>query len=173
MRDQVKALTEKGIRACFLGSAQPDAHVELAALEGRFELIYVCPETLIRLLPGLRRLRLSVCAIDEAHCIAAWGHDFRPDYAKLRTLKQEFPGTPMMALTATASQHLRVVCECTTENARVWAVKALHDTAMGCKAERLRNLCTNVERRGFGVPFIRPVPTFRLSASCMRRHARR
>jgi ATP-dependent DNA helicase RecQ len=107
MRDQVKALTDKGVRACFLGSAQPDAQVERAALAGDFELIYVCPETLMRLLPGLRRLRLSVCAIDEAHCIAAWGHDFRPDYAKLRTLKQEFPGTPLMALTATATLDVR------------------------------------------------------------------
>ena len=111
MRDQVKALQEKGVRAGFLGSGQCDASVERAACAGDLQLVYLCPETLRRLLPPLRILHarrpFAVIAIDEAHCISAWGHDFRPEYAALASIRQELPGTPLMALTATATPTVR------------------------------------------------------------------
>ena len=87
MRDQVAALKSCSVRAVFLGSGQEEATAERSALAGEMDLVYTCPETLLRLLPGLSALHerrpLSVIAIDEAHCIAAWGHDFRPSYARL------------------------------------------------------------------------------------------
>ena len=111
MRDQVKALQERGLRAGFLGSAQPDAAVERAALAGELQFVYMCPETLHRLLSGLRALHerraFCVIAIDESHCIAAWGHDFRPEYAALAAVRRELPGSPLMALTATATPTVR------------------------------------------------------------------
>lgn len=111
MRDQVHALQAKGISSCFLGSAQPDKHVETEAFAGRYSLVYVCPETLFRLGDSLRQLharqRIALLAIDEAHCISKWGHDFRPSYQKLGTLRSLVPGVPIMALTATATLQVR------------------------------------------------------------------
>ncbi|WP_375339612.1 DNA helicase RecQ [Microbacterium rhizophilus] len=109
MHDQVDALVANGVRAAYLNSTQaPDerARVERAYLAGELDLLYVAPERLggeatLRL---LERGTLSVIAIDEAHCVSQWGHDFRPDYLALGDLAQRFPGVPRLALTATATR---------------------------------------------------------------------
>ncbi|WP_194421422.1 DNA helicase RecQ [Microbacterium abyssi] len=109
MHDQVDALRANGVNAAYLNSTQAAgerAEVERAYLAGELDLIYVAPERLsssatTRL---LQRGVLSVIAIDEAHCVSQWGHDFRPDYLALGDLGERFPGVPRMALTATATR---------------------------------------------------------------------
>ncbi|WP_194411663.1 DNA helicase RecQ [Microbacterium cremeum] len=108
MHDQVDALLANGVRAAYLNSTQspPErAAVERAYLEGELDLLYVAPERLNTesMLRFLARGRLSVIAIDEAHCVSQWGHDFRPDYLALGALAERFPGVPRLALTATAT----------------------------------------------------------------------
>jgi ATP-dependent DNA helicase RecQ len=108
MHDQVDALVANGVRAAYLNSTQapPErAAVERAYLEGELDLLYVAPERLNTesTLRFLARGRLSVIAIDEAHCVSQWGHDFRPDYLALGALAERFPGVPRLALTATAT----------------------------------------------------------------------
>ena len=112
MKDQVDGLRAAGVRAAFLNSSQrgSESHaVERAYEEGELHLLYVSPEKLLS--PGfftfLRRRRICLFAIDEAHCISAWGHDFRPEYTRLRQLKQAFPEVPVLALTATADRLTR------------------------------------------------------------------
>mmetsp|Transcript_9228 Transcript_9228/g.24235 ORF Transcript_9228/g.24235 Transcript_9228/m.24235 type:complete len:780 (+) Transcript_9228:30-2369(+) len=111
MRDQVHALHCKQVSACFLGSAQPEASVERDALMGKYRIVYLCPETLVRLLDGLQSLHkttgIALFAIDEAHCISKWGHDFRPNYLRLGLLRNTFLGVPLMALTATATARVQ------------------------------------------------------------------
>ncbi|MGN6742027.1 MAG: DNA helicase RecQ [Amnibacterium sp.] len=113
MHDQVDALRAVGVRAEYLNSTQgPDERqaVEAALLAGDVDLVYIAPERLA--LESTRRLLdrvaqgpgLSVFAIDEAHCVAQWGHDFRPDYLELADLVGRWPGVPTMALTATATE---------------------------------------------------------------------
>jgi len=109
MHDQVDALTANGVNAAYLNSTQSSAEragVEQAYLAGELDLLYVAPERLSA--PAttalLQRGRLSVIAIDEAHCVSQWGHDFRPDYLALGDLADRFPGVPRMALTATATR---------------------------------------------------------------------
>ena len=109
MHDQVDALRANGVRAAFLNSTQNPAErasVEQDFLAGELDLLYVAPERLSA--PAttalLQRGRLSVIAIDEAHCVSQWGHDFRPDYLALGDLAERFPGVPRMALTATATR---------------------------------------------------------------------
>jgi ATP-dependent DNA helicase RecQ len=108
MHDQVDALVANGVRAAYLNSTQAApqrAAVERAYLSGELDLIYVAPERLSS--PSTRALlqrgTLSVIAIDEAHCVSQWGHDFRPDYLMLGDLGEQFPGVPRVALTATAT----------------------------------------------------------------------
>jgi ATP-dependent DNA helicase RecQ len=108
MHDQVDALVANGVRAAYLNSTQAApqrAAVERAYLAGELDLIYVAPERLSS--PSTRALLqrgiLSVIAIDEAHCVSQWGHDFRPDYLMLGDLGEQFPGVPRVALTATAT----------------------------------------------------------------------
>jgi len=111
MRDQVAAMERRGVAACLLGSAQGDRAVERRALAGEFALVYVCPETIAKLLPGFVALaasrRLCLFAVDEAHCISRWGHDFRSSYLALGALRRRCPGVPIMALTATATGRVR------------------------------------------------------------------
>jgi ATP-dependent DNA helicase RecQ len=109
MHDQVDALVANGVRAAYLNSTQtPDDRraVERAYLDGELDLLYVAPERLgsAHTVAFLQRGALSVIAIDEAHCVSQWGHDFRPDYLALGGLAHSFPGVPRMALTATATR---------------------------------------------------------------------
>jgi len=112
MEDQVSALREAGVAAAFLNSSLsgPEQRDVIERLEsGRLDLLYVAPERLMQ--PGtqslLRGVPLSIIAIDEAHCVSQWGHDFRPEYLALDALAGLFPGVPRMALTATATPPTR------------------------------------------------------------------
>ena len=112
MKDQVDALRANGVAAAYINSSVPPHEVSgtyAAARAGQLKLLYVAPERLA--VAGfdefLRGLRVDQVAIDEAHCISEWGHDFRPDYRNLRTLRAKFPRTPVMALTATATAKVR------------------------------------------------------------------
>jgi ATP-dependent DNA helicase RecQ len=112
MHDQVAALTQLGVRAAYLNSTlQPAAAraVERALLDGELDLLYVAPERLLTAdcLALLERARLALFAIDEAHCVSQWGHDFRPEYLRLAVLHERFPGVPRIALTATADPQTR------------------------------------------------------------------
>ncbi len=107
MQDQVEALRANGIAAEAMNSAQSARdldNIAILARAGKLKLLYVSPEKLLS--PGfldfLGRLNVSLFAIDEAHCISSWGHDFRPEYTQLGALKARFPGVPLIALTATA-----------------------------------------------------------------------
>ena len=108
MHDQVDALRANGVKAAYLNSTQAideRREVERAYVAGELDLIYVAPERLsnAQTTALLQRGTLSVIAIDEAHCVSQWGHDFRPDYLTLGDLGERFPGVPRMALTATAT----------------------------------------------------------------------
>ncbi|MEO8670610.1 MAG: DNA helicase RecQ [Tahibacter sp.] len=112
MQDQVDALTQLGVSAAFLNSSQDAAtqrEVERALLAGELKLLYVAPERLLteRTLALLQRVRVALFAIDEAHCVSQWGHDFRPEYRGLDRLHQSFPAVPRVALTATADAPTR------------------------------------------------------------------
>jgi ATP-dependent DNA helicase RecQ len=107
MEDQVNALNELGIRAGFLNSTQSydeNLHVENALLSGELELLYIAPERLrqSRMVHLLQQSTIALFAIDEAHCVSQWGHDFRADYLQLHQLAELFPSVPRVALTATA-----------------------------------------------------------------------
>ncbi|MBM4364363.1 MAG: ATP-dependent DNA helicase RecQ, partial [Deltaproteobacteria bacterium] len=110
MKDQVDALRELGFRATYLNSTvEPEERARrVAALErGELELVYAAPEGLEASVgAALRRVRLSLIAVDEAHCISQWGHDFRPAYRNLVGLRDRFPGAPLLALTATATSEV-------------------------------------------------------------------
>src|SRR5690606_12886100 len=108
MEDQVRALRELGVRAAFLnsslsGRAQQDVIDALRSNE--LALLYVAPERLLQpqTLELLGSVPISILAIDEAHCVSQWGHDFRQDYLALNQLREHFPGVPRLALTATAT----------------------------------------------------------------------
>jgi ATP-dependent DNA helicase RecQ len=108
MQDQVDALTELGVRAAYLNSTQDwrvAREVERAFLDGELDLLYVAPERLLtdRCLDLLDRGRIALFAIDEAHCVSQWGHDFRPEYMGLSLLHERWPQVPRIALTATAT----------------------------------------------------------------------
>ncbi len=112
MQDQVSALHELGVRAAFLNSTlsyEEVQDVEQALLQGELDLLYVAPERLLqpRTLQLLQRAQLALVAIDEAHCVSQWGHDFRKDYLSLSELANHFPGVPRIALTATADERTR------------------------------------------------------------------
>lgn len=108
MQDQVDALLELGVRAAFLNSSQDwrtARDVEQAFLAGELDLLYIAPERLLtdRCLELLSSGRISLFAIDEAHCVSQWGHDFRPEYMGLSILHERWPDVPRLALTATAT----------------------------------------------------------------------
>lgn len=112
MKDQVEGLSANGIPAAFINSSlslDQQRNVENALMAGYVKLLYVSPEKLVSqsFQPLLKRLNISLFAIDEAHCISAWGHDFRPEYTQLKFLKSQFQGVPLIALTATADKLTR------------------------------------------------------------------
>ena len=112
MKDQVDALQVAGVAATFLNSslAAGESRPRLRGLHnGEFRLLYVAPERLMLsgFLDDLKKWNVNLFAIDEAHCISEWGHDFRPEYRQLSSLREIFPGVPMMALTATATERVR------------------------------------------------------------------
>ena len=107
MKDQVDALAQMGVRAAALNSRlspSEAAEIEYAVGAGALHLLYVSPERLTtpRCLDLLGRSNLALVAVDEAHCISQWGHDFRPEYQQLSIVKDRFPDVPLLALTATA-----------------------------------------------------------------------
>ncbi|PZC47883.1 MAG: ATP-dependent DNA helicase RecQ [Chloroflexi bacterium] len=112
MKDQVDGLKANGLPAELINSSLTASQinkVQADALSGNIRILYLAPERLAS--PGfrtfLRGLNVSLIAVDEAHCISEWGHDFRPDYRNLKYLRQEFPSVPVMALTATATERVR------------------------------------------------------------------
>ncbi|MFN6963917.1 MAG: DNA helicase RecQ [Pyrinomonadaceae bacterium] len=114
MKDQTDALRSNGVEAAFLNStqnAQEQTEVFRGVRQRRIKLLYVAPERLLqsgdRFLDFLASIDVSLFAIDEAHCISSWGHDFRPEYIQLGKLKQTFPNVPLIALTATADKLVR------------------------------------------------------------------
>ncbi|HWQ92451.1 MAG TPA: RecQ family ATP-dependent DNA helicase, partial [Clostridia bacterium] len=112
MKDQVDGLQTAGIPATFLNSSlsAEQSRARLRGLhQGEYRLLYVAPERLMLsgFLSDLQRWRPNLLAVDEAHCISEWGHDFRPEYRQLSTLRGLFPALPMMALTATATERVR------------------------------------------------------------------
>ena len=107
MQDQVSTLLEQGVQAAALNSSQSYEEQKQIADQlrsGQLKLLYVAPERLLqpRMLAFLQRLQISLFAIDEAHCVSQWGHDFRPEYLQLSQLATWFPKVPRIALTATA-----------------------------------------------------------------------
>ncbi|MEP6657026.1 MAG: RecQ family ATP-dependent DNA helicase, partial [Betaproteobacteria bacterium] len=127
MQDQVAALTQLGVRAAVLNStlsADAARATERALVAGELDLVYVAPErlTTARCLDVLQRTRIALFAIDEAHCVSQWGHDFRPEYLQLSLLHERFPEVPRIALTATADPQTRreIVARLALGEARVF-----------------------------------------------------
>jgi ATP-dependent DNA helicase RecQ len=112
MQDQVEALKQLGIKAAAINSSMPSASIERTKRSiraGEVDLVYVAPERLLMddFLALLRESRIALFAIDEAHCVSQWGHDFRPHYTQLSALAEQFPQVPRIALTATADKPTR------------------------------------------------------------------
>src|SRR5712672_2780881 len=127
MQDQVAALKQLGVRAAFLNStldAKAAYATERALRDGTLDLLYVAPERLVmpRMLEVLAQSKLALFAIDEAHCVSQWGHDFRPEYLQLSLLHERFPKVPRIALTATADPQTRteIIRRLQLEDARVF-----------------------------------------------------
>lgn len=127
MQDQVNALIPLGIRASFINSTLSSDEffaVQSALVAGELDLLYVAPERLLqnKTIELLQQLPIALFAIDEAHCVSQWGHDFRADYLQLKKLGQLFPGVPRIALTATADEKTReeIVCQLALDNAQIY-----------------------------------------------------
>ncbi|MDQ0644042.1 DNA helicase RecQ [Microbacterium murale] len=158
MHDQVDALRANGVNAAYLNSTQSASErseVERAYVAGELDLIYVAPERLSsrQTTALLQRGVISVIAIDEAHCVSQWGHDFRPDYLALGDLGERFPGVPRMALTATAT---RATHKELTE--RLQLATAKHFVASFDRPNIQYRIVPKVDPRKQLVSFIRSMP---------------
>lgn len=127
MQDQVNALLQLGLNAAYLNSTlsrEQHSDVMRAIYDGQLDLLYIAPERLLQesTLQRLMSVQVSLIAIDEAHCVSQWGHDFRSDYLGLHVLKDAFPGVPRIALTATADDRTRaeIVARLALSNARTF-----------------------------------------------------
>jgi ATP-dependent DNA helicase RecQ len=127
MKDQVDALTASGIPATFLNSSvsSGELRTRMSHLSGgKYKLLYVAPERLMQpaFLASLRQWAPELIAIDEAHCISEWGHDFRPEYRQLSQIRTHFPEAPVLALTATATERVRadIVAQLQLRNPRIF-----------------------------------------------------
>jgi ATP-dependent DNA helicase RecQ len=127
MQDQVAALTESGVNAAVLNSsldARAACETERKFAAGDLDLLYVAPERLVtsQFLQLLKATKIALFAIDEAHCVSQWGHDFRPEYIQLSILHEQFPDVPRIALTATADELTRaeIITRLQLESARVF-----------------------------------------------------
>ena len=112
MQDQVDTLREQGVNAAFLNSSlnwKQQRDIEMQFLQGNLDILYIAPERLVMnsTLELFRQSQIALFAIDEAHCVSQWGHDFRADYLRLMILAEEFPNVPRIALTATADRRTR------------------------------------------------------------------
>ncbi|MCO5604621.1 hypothetical protein L7F22_058790 [Adiantum nelumboides] len=111
MQDQVMGLKQRGIKSEYMGSSQSDTSVTTKAREGHYEILFMTPEKALALpdsfWKGLTSKGVSLLAVDEAHCISEWGHDFRKEYQQLQKLRRVLPNTPIVALTATATDRVR------------------------------------------------------------------
>ncbi|AWN23370.1 DNA helicase RecQ [Deinococcus irradiatisoli] len=146
MKDQVDALRENGVRAAYLNSSlSPDAarEVEAALLSGELDLLYAAPERLLtpRTLDLLARSEVALFAIDEAHCVSQWGHDFRPEYQGLGVLAERFPDLPRLALTATADERTR---------ADIIRVLSLEDAHLFVSSFDRPNIQYRIQQKGAG-----------------------
>ncbi|TDR18362.1 DNA helicase RecQ [Marinicella litoralis] len=127
MQDQVSALKQLGVKAAYINStlsASEEAMVKQQARSGELDMLYLSPERLVgeETQEFLQSIEVSLFAIDEAHCVSQWGHDFRKEYQKLSMLHQKFPGIPRIALTATADQKVRseIIKELQLEDAEIY-----------------------------------------------------
>ena len=146
MADQVAALRQAGVAATYLNSSlAPDEQraVERQLLAGQLDLVYIAPERLMqpRCLDLLRRCEIALFAIDEAHCVSQWGHDFRPEYLQLAALSERFADTPRIALTATADLPTR---------REIIERLQLHDAQQFIHSFDRPNICYRVAERGGG-----------------------
>jgi ATP-dependent DNA helicase RecQ len=147
MKDQVDALKNNGVDAAFLNSSQTSreqTEVFQAVRAGRLKMLYVAPERLLQsgdqFIEFLKEINVSLFAVDEAHCVSSWGHDFRPEYLQLKKLKIHFPEVPMIALTATADKLVRkdIVERLDLENAKLF-VSSFNRPNIFYKVEPKRN----------------------------------
>jgi ATP-dependent DNA helicase RecQ len=127
MKDQVESLKLNGVEAAFINSSQSYSEQKYyldLAMEGKLKLLYIAPERIPsgNFLEILERINVNLFAIDEAHCISQWGHDFRPEYTQLKILKDKFPDVPFIALTATADKLTRkdILKQLSMEDAEVF-----------------------------------------------------
>ncbi|KAG0610627.1 hypothetical protein M758_7G079400 [Ceratodon purpureus] len=164
MQDQVMGLQQRGIRAEYMGSSQTDRTVNARAENGEYDVLYMTPERACSISQSfwtaLLRRGVSLLAVDEAHCVSEWGHDFRHEYQKLDCLRPFLPKVPFVALTATATDKVRadIVKSLKLQNAFTavssfdrpnifYGVKGLSRTT-AFKEELAREILTDVEKRG-------------------------